>query len=244
MTDQPTYRRILAVDTATRVQSVALLDGDTVLEHSQRRVKFNHGSTLLEHLSQTFDEQMVGIDDLDLIAVGVGPGSFTGLRVGLAIAKSLARSEEIPIVGISTLAALAYPIARANPDAQICPMYDARRREIYTGVYRWRDGQLAELQADHTAAPPAYRERLIDRAGSAQQLIVVGDAPRKYDELSGWDTDAIHVLPTWADAPPATAVALLGRHKALTAGPDDLRSLEPNYIRPTDAEIALKKRSG
>ncbi len=241
---EPTWRRVLALDTATRTQSLALMDGPTVLEHSQRQVKFNHGSSLLTHLSETLEEHRLEVGELDLIAVGIGPGSFTGLRVGLAIAKSLARAENIPIVGVSTLAALAYPVAIGHQFAAVCPMYDARRQEVYAGVYVYDEPHLRQLEPDQTASPEAMREKVLEIATTSRPVILVGNGPRKYDELAAWDmpdvnweTPDVTVLPPWADGPSALGIALLGREKAQHGKLDDIASLEPNYIRPTDAEL-------
>ncbi len=233
------FGRVLALDTATRTQSLALLDGETVLEHSQRRVRFNHGSSLLVHIDQMFQEHHIVTADLDLVAVGVGPGSFTGLRVGLAIAKSLARAENVPLVGVSTLAALALETAQAHPQAAVCPMYDARRQEVYAGVYSFTDGALVQVDPDRTAAPAAMRERVLELAQS-RPVVVLGDGPRKYDDLADWPGADVTVLPPRADAPSAAAIALLGREKARRGDVADVGALEPNYIRPTDAELSLK----
>ncbi|WP_168210382.1 tRNA (adenosine(37)-N6)-threonylcarbamoyltransferase complex dimerization subunit type 1 TsaB [Persicimonas caeni] len=244
---EQSWRRVLAIDTATRTQSLALMDGETVLEHSQRKVKFNHGSTLLSHLNQTLAEHKLEVGDLDLIAVGVGPGSFTGLRVGLAIAKSLARAEDIPIVGVSTLAALAYPVAIGHQFAAVCPMYDARRQEVYAGLYAYDESHLTQLEPDRTASPAAMRQKILELASSSRPVIIVGDGPRKYDELADWDmpdvnweTPDVTLMPAWADGPSAVGLAQIGRQKAQHGHLADVASLEPNYIRPTDAELNYK----
>jgi tRNA threonylcarbamoyladenosine biosynthesis protein TsaB len=246
-TPETNLRYVLAIDTGSRVQSLALLDGETVLEHSQRRVRFNHGSTLLTHLSETLEEHKLGVGDLDLITVGVGPGSFTGLRVGLSIAKSLARAEDIPIAGVSTLAALAYPVALSHQFAAICPMFDARRGEVYTGVYVYDAPHLRQIEADHASAPQAMREKILDIAKTSRPVILVGDGSRKYDELAAWDmpnvsgeTPDVTLMPAWADAPSAVGIAMLGRQKARRGELDEVGALEPNYIRPTDAELNYK----
>ena len=240
-------RHVLAIDTGSRVQSLALLDGETVLEHSQRRVRFNHGSTLLTHLSETLEEHDLEVSDLDLISVGVGPGSFTGLRVGLSIAKSLARAEAIPIAGVSTLAALAYPVAITHQFAAVCPMFDARRGEVYAGIYAYDAPHLHQIGADHAAAPQAMREKILDIASTSRPVILVGDGSRKYDELAVWDmpnvnweTPDVTSMPAWADAPSAIGIAMLGRQKARKDELAEVGALEPNYIRPTDAELNYK----
>lgn len=236
--EQPTFQRILAADTATRTQALALLDGDLLLEHSQRRVKFNHGSSLLAHVAAMLDSQALSLQQLDLIAVGLGPGSFTGLRVGLAAAKSLARAHQIPLVGVSTLAATAHPLALAHPKAAVCCALDARRGEVYAGVYELAQpgAKLRALHPDHTTTCGDLRARLLKLADT-RPVILLSDAADKYAELNDFPTSDVLVLPSWAAAPPALSVALLGRQKAQAGKLDDIAQLEPNYIRPTDAEI-------
>jgi tRNA threonylcarbamoyladenosine biosynthesis protein TsaB len=229
-------QKILAIDTATRIQSLALLDGDKLLEHAQRRVQFNHGSTLLEHVSTMLEEHRLEVGELDLIAVGIGPGSFTGLRVGLAISKALARAESIPLVGVSSLAALAHPVAMANRAAIVCPVYDARRQEVFAGLYRHGAPILEQLEDDQTIAPTALRDKILELSAD-ETVTLVGDGPRRYDELDDWDDADVHILSGWADGPSAASVGLLGRQKVLADGADDLATLQPNYIRPTDAEL-------
>jgi tRNA threonylcarbamoyladenosine biosynthesis protein TsaB len=248
MNTDKNWRQVLAIDTGSRVQSLALLDGETMLEHSQRRVRFNHGSTLLTHLSETLEEHDLEVGDLDLISVGLGPGSFTGLRVGLAIAKSLARAEDIPIVGVSTLAALAYPVALSHQFAAICPMFDARRGEVYAGVYAYDAPRLVQIAPDHASAPQDIREKILEIASTSRPVILVGDGSRKYDELAIWDTPDVNwetpdvtLMPAWADAPSAVGVAMLGRQKANRGDLDQVGALEPNYIRPTDAELNYER---
>ncbi|MFU8805549.1 MAG: tRNA (adenosine(37)-N6)-threonylcarbamoyltransferase complex dimerization subunit type 1 TsaB, partial [Bradymonadaceae bacterium] len=100
----PTYGRILAIDAATRVQSLALIEGDEVVEHRLQRARYNHSSTLITNIDDLFGSQGFTVHDIDLFAVGRGPGSFTGLRVAMAVAKALARATQKPIVGVSSLA--------------------------------------------------------------------------------------------------------------------------------------------
>lgn len=232
-------RRVLAIDTATRTQSLAILDGETVLEHSQQRVKFNHGSSLLERIAHMLEAREMGVSNLDLIAVGRGPGSFTGLRVGISIAKSLSRAKDISLVGVSTLAALAYPAACAHPEAAVFATLDARRREVYTGLYALDSSTsdtLQNLDPDRTAPSKELRERLLEVA-QTRPVILVGEGPHKYDELTDWPLSNIKVLAPWTALPSAIAVAQLGRRAAEKGQLDAVNTLEPNYIRPTEAEI-------
>lgn len=246
--ENQTFGRVLALDTATRYQAVALIDDDEVLEHLQRRVRFNHGSSLLDNVSELLKAHGLALADIDLISVGIGPGSFTGLRVGMALAKSFARSHDIPIVGVSSLAALAYPHAQSFRTGIVCPMWDARRSEVYAGVYR-RDGEdLETLVEDNTFSPHDIADQLRTISETEAPVLVVGDAPQKYDALSelhapdlNWETPPISVVEAWANGPSAVGTAILGRLKAISTGLDDVAELEPNYIRPTDAELNFEE---
>lgn len=232
------YRRILAVETATRVQSVALLEGDDVLEHRRRRVAYNHGSSLLKSIDGLFWQRDVELEDIDLLAVGLGPGSFTGLRVGLADAKGLSRAVEKPIVGVSSLAALAYTPARIHPDATVVASIDARRREVYAAAYRWDGDELVEVLEDR-AADPAHWVGTVEQQLTGP-LVQVGNGFESYDALRGWDHDELVTIPTDLVAPSAVGVARLARLVAAQQGPASRVNLQPNYIRPSDAKLPEK----
>lgn len=228
-------RRTLAVDTATRTQVVALLDGDAVLEHRQRLVRYNHGSSLLGTLQEVLGAQRLGVSDCDLLVVGLGPGSFTGLRVGMATVKALGRAASVPVVGVSTLHAIAHPAAIAHPGAPIFAAIDAHRGQIYAGVFQAdADGVSQTIVAERAWSEGELLKAFSEHEG-AQFL---GQSLAKYPAL----LDAVTLAPAWASVPHGAALAELGRAQFETQGAADLASLEPNYIRKSDAEINLEKR--
>ena len=229
------YSCVLAVDTATALQSIALIDGDEILESRLRRVAFNHGSSLLANIDSLFEDRCIGLQDVDLFAVGLGPGSFTGLRVGLATAKALSRSVDTPIVGVSSLAAQAYLPARHRPGHPVASLFDARRREVYGGVYQWDDEQLNCLLEDCALAPDTWMEHV--DASVDGPLLQVGDALQRYDQLLQWSRPELLTLGPEFISPSALGVAYLGRHRATRRGSADRAQLEPNYIRPSDAVL-------
>ena len=239
-TQDPTFRRVLALETATPVQALALLDGEVCLEHRVLKVRYNHGSSLLQNVDQLLKSQGLTVQDIDLFAAGLGPGSFTGLRVGLATAKALARAAEKPIVGVSGLAALAYQAASFHPGRPVLAAFDARRREVFGGAYRFdEEAGLTDLLAEAAFAPAEFVEaaRAFATEESAPALLI-GDGVMAYAELRAFANEAgVHHLPPALAAPSALAIAILGRRRALATGPDDLVSLEPNYLRPSDAKL-------
>lgn len=231
------YENILALDTATYVQTVAILEGELVRERLDSRVRYNHGRALLPNVDSVFDKHEIDLEDLDLISVGLGPGAFTGLRVSLAMAKSFCRSADIDLIGVSTLAALAYDVAHLRPEETICPMYDARRNEVYMGMYEYADSNLNEILTDRTASPSTAKQLLESQAESTSRVTIVGNGPREYKDIAEVDADNVDISPAWLNAPSAVSLGLLGRSRANKSGPDSVSELEPNYIRPSDAEL-------
>ncbi len=238
------YPRILAIEAATKVQSIALLAKDDVLEHRQQRVRFDHGSVLLQNIDDIMKAQRLKIQDIDLFAIGIGPGSFTGLRVSLASAKALARATNKPVVGVSSLAALAYPQLSMNPNATVCAMIDARRNEVYAGFYRLDDnGQIIAIEPESAAEPQSLSTQIQKHATPTQPVIIAGTAHHAYPAIDLWTQDFLTLLPAWTQQPDSVATALVGRAQAsqqFATTPqsiEDLASLEPNYIRPADAKL-------
>ncbi|MFB6262480.1 MAG: tRNA (adenosine(37)-N6)-threonylcarbamoyltransferase complex dimerization subunit type 1 TsaB [Bradymonadaceae bacterium] len=229
----------LGIDTATPVQSIALMDGDRLIEDCRRRVEFDHSSSLLANLDDGFREHDWEPGDLDLIAVGIGPGSFTGVRIGLSLAKGIARGAEVPLVGVSSPGCQATSHARRSPGRYVCAAYDAQRREVYTGtfVHRRESDRTVPVVDDALVEPAELRARLERWADDEDRTItVVGNGTERFEELGRWDRPDIRALPP-ADATPSGVDAIrLGRQAFDERGPDDLARLEPNYIRPSSAE--------
>lgn len=131
---------ILAIDTATLVSSVALATVDNVLAEITLQTKKTHSELLMPHIAKLLDMAQVAKSDLKGVAVSIGPGSFTGLRIGLSTAKTLAYALQIPVVGVPTLAAMAYgcPV----PGVILAPMLDAQKGNVYQALFEWHQGEL------------------------------------------------------------------------------------------------------
>jgi tRNA threonylcarbamoyladenosine biosynthesis protein TsaB len=234
-------RTILALDTSTNVQAIALLDGERLLEDRSRRVPFNHSSSLLANVDETLQAHEHEPEDLDAIAVGIGPGSFTGTRISLALAKALARRLDVPLVGISTLAAVAYRPACTHPDATVIAALNAGRHEVYAGTYTACDGNLQQLEEDRLQGVDTVVEALEKRRADGASVVVVGSAVEAYDAFDELHRDIVVMEPSLG-SPCALAVAHLGRDRLIASNGegDALHELEPNYIRPSSAEENLK----
>jgi tRNA threonylcarbamoyladenosine biosynthesis protein TsaB len=218
--------RILGLDTATRTGSVGLLDGDRVVWERSSRASPGHGRML----GRLVDEALRGagwtVSALDAIAVSIGPGSFTGLRVGLSLAKGLAFVARIPVLPVPTLSALA-SVAGAEPGELVCPMLDARKGEVYGALYEV-DGprSLLPLGTPVLARPEELLARVDDRP-----CRVLGDAVELYGEaIAARLGPRALVLPFTHYHPRGGAVARAGAAAAALGGPA-LATLEPAYVR-------------
>jgi tRNA threonylcarbamoyladenosine biosynthesis protein TsaB len=215
--------RILALDSSSPLLSVALVDDGRVLSQSLHEARA--GDLLPAVLGP--------LEGVDAVAVGLGPGSFTGLRVGLAAAKALAYAKRWPIAGASSLLALARGAAAVQPPSGsteprlICATLEARRGELYASLHR--GGELVWPEAVYRA------EALLEKLRTLDPLLVGPGAHANRDALGGL---AIADEPR---APPAAQIALLCqdalRGKSYDA--DACFSLAPNYLQPSTAEVAL-----
>jgi len=137
---------VLAMDTSTLVMGVAVLDERRLLGEILTNQKKNHSVRLMPTVERLLSELDVSAQDLDLIAVAMGPGSYTGVRIGVTTAKMMAWGLGLPLAGVSTLLVMAASLGPV--DGWICPLIDARRGRVYTGLYRCESGRLRLVQPE------------------------------------------------------------------------------------------------
>ena len=166
---------VLGIETATMTGGVALLNEQRVISEYTLNVKTTHTARLMPALEQILRDSSIDKSQIDGIAVSIGPGSFTGLRIGLATAKGLALGLDVPLVGIPTLDALARNIPFSKH--QICTVLDAKKKEIYYSLYRYDEAQGSELvrQTPYQVIPPA---ELVEQI--TEKTIFLGDALDAY----------------------------------------------------------------
>jgi tRNA threonylcarbamoyladenosine biosynthesis protein TsaB len=228
--------KILAVDTSTTSCSTALtVDGRLIAETLFNPGK-THASRLLSIVDMTLGSAGVTIDDLDGIGVALGPGSFTGLRVGIATVKGLAFAADKPVCGFSSLAMLAMNLPYAA--YPVCPMFDAKKKEVYTALYDCRE--IAEpIIGDCVVQPGDFLDRL------EGDVIFVGEGALFYRELI---TDRLKgralFAPHSAHLPRASNGALLAGLAFERGEAHSPVELLPRYIRPSEAELAKMERCG
>jgi len=238
--------RILALDTATSSCTVAVVEGETILAELSLQVPRAHSTRLMPLIAQAIAESGLAKTELDGIAVGVGPGSFTGLRIGLATAKGLAFGLEKPVVGVSSLFATAY-----GTGAQIglvVPMFDAKRDQVFTAVYAAGDSDPATWVE---LLPPSHRH-ITELAEELRQLreglrhtwqfvTLCGDAAPLQEKALGLG-DAVRLAGAAVRMPRASAVAVIGASLLRRGMGVEPEALAPVYLRKSEAETLWESR--
>ncbi len=225
--------KLLTIDTSTSTSSVALTDGGKLVAEYLLNLEKTLASRLIRAVDAVLHEAGLSMADLDGIGVALGPGSFTGLRVGIATVKGLALASGKPIAGFSSLAMLAMNLPWSS--YPVCPMFDAKKKEVYTALYSCRERPLPII-AD-TVVPPG------DFLGDIESAtIFVGEGALVYREL------IINRLGDKANFAPSSAQLPRASHGALLAGDAFARGeiipaadLVPCYIRASEAELAKRK---
>lgn len=230
---------ILALDTATLVSGVAVATTDTLLAELTIQTGKTHSEQLMPNIAEVL--RMAGIQKKALkgIAVSIGPGSFTGLRIGLATAKSLAYALNVPLIGVPTLAAIAYncPV----PGVVCAPLLDAQKGNVYQALFTWDGVAMQELQAPKVLPLVQALEEML---GLDRPVVILGEAAALYrEQIIAAGGRLSLALPHIAMPRPAS-VAALG-YKMLQSGlVHDIAALEPLYIRRSEAEVLWEQRHG
>jgi len=226
--------KILAIDTATKTGSVAITSGDCILSERLLNVDTTHSENLLPAIAQMASETCLALKEIDLIAVTLGPGSFTGIRIGVGSVKGLALALDRPVAGVSTLEAMAANFPCSN--RIIRPVMDARKSEVYTADFIWEKDGLERLSDDRALSP----EKMLE--GVREETIFVGDGLLKY---GGLIKDTVGEMAFFADHffsyIRASNVARLGQAVFEENGGLDLASFTPAYLRRSEAEVNREK---
>ena len=223
--------RVLALESATLTGGAALLDGDRLVGESVLSVALTHSERLMATVDRLFQDCGWRAKDLEGLAVSIGPGSFTGIRVGVATAKGLGLALGLPVAPVPTLDALASTLPFA--DAPVCPLLDARKGEVSLSLYRWSQDRMVRLW-DYLALPPAAAVARLE-----PPVIVLGDGVAACRSLLARLGDPLRIAPPARRLPAPGVVAQLG-HAMLEAGQGaTAEALVPLYLRPSEAELKV-----
>ena len=226
---------ILAVDTSANVASAALMCDGVLMAETMLNNKKTHSEKLMPMIDDILKNSGIDISEIDLFAVANGPGSFTGLRIGVSAVKGLAHASNKPIVGISTLEGLAYNLFYT--DGIISPIMDARRSQVYNAVYKWDCGEFKEL----TAPRALSLEECIKGFEKEKRVYFVGDGVPVYkDEISKLMGERAIFVPANNLNQRASSLAVLAQQRADRA--TDANSLMPFYLRKPQAEREYEEK--
>ncbi|WP_125705269.1 tRNA (adenosine(37)-N6)-threonylcarbamoyltransferase complex dimerization subunit type 1 TsaB [Lacticaseibacillus daqingensis] len=220
--------KVLALDTSNQAMSVAVMvDGQLMAEELLNRKK-THSEQLLPTISRLLQANALAPSDLDRVAVADGPGSYTGIRIAVTTAKTLAATLNLELVGVSSLAVLAANVTRTRN--LIVPLMDARRQNVFAGGYQWDRGQLVNVLVDRHLA----LSQLLDQLRLLNQPVtfVGADVPQFRATIEEALGSAAHFVDAIDALPHASRLAQLGGH----AAPVSPITFVPRYLRLTEAE--------
>lgn len=219
---------ILAIDTSNPILGVALVNEDRVIGELVTNIAKDHSARLMPAIDKLLKDVQMTAEEIDKIVVAKGPGSYTGVRIGLTTAKTLAWALDIPIVGISSIEVLAYQGRLSN--MAICPFFDARRETVFTGLYKWNKDELQVVYEDQNIL---MKEWLTKLAADKIEVLFLSPNIDLYKDLIIEYLGDLAMIP---EAPYHIArpshLALAGMYQAGV----NVHKLTPNYLRLAEAE--------
>lgn len=228
--------KILAIDTSTSVLGIALMSDEKIYAESITNLKTNHSIMLMPAIEHIFNQVGWDPNDIDLVAIAKGPGSYTGIRIGVTTAKTYAWALNIPLIGVSTLEAMAYSFNYYN--GAISPIIDARRGQVYTGLYKKIDNKLINLKEDCIISLSDWITMLKE---NNDKVIFVGDDIKKhYDQLLQHN-DFIEFGPIIFNIPRPSAIGLIAKDKYEKGYKENVYDFIPSYLQLAEAEKNLNK---
>lgn len=224
--------KILAFDSSNQPLTVAVVENEKILAEEIINVKRNHSIQLMPVIDEILKKAKIKLTELDRIAVAKGPGSYTGLRIAITVAKSLAWAQEIDLVAISSLKGLAAN-SLAGKNQLIVPLFDARRENIYTGLYQWNEAEeLESIEADTHIAAEKWASYLAEKHGHSLIELVGRDAEKFYPVFKEKLGAKVQLAAASQHLPRASAFAFLGEKEETV----DHHQLTPTYLKLAEAE--------
>ena len=223
--------KILAFETSAKAASVALTDGGKLLAESYQNTGMTHSQTLMVMAQDLLKSCGLTVKDVEAVAVAAGPGSFTGVRIGVAAAKGFAWGAELPCYGVSTLEAMARSLGVWQ--GYVVPAMDARRSQVYTAVFHAQKGQLKRVEEDMAISLQELGEKI---KNYEETVFLVGDdALLCYNTLAE-EVPGLVLPPEHRMHQRASGVALAAQAMADAHIPGNGAELTPNYLRLSQAE--------
>ncbi len=222
---------ILGIETATIQVSAAIAGHEGVVALAQSCKGKRHAESLVPSISFILEQAHVDLSEISIVAVDIGPGLFTGLRVGIATAKSLAFALKVPMIGVPSLDLLAFPVRFTN--RLIAAAIDARRGELYYAFYRQVPGGIQRLGDPQVGSPDDLASELL---ACGEDVLLVGDGAIRYSEAFDGMAKVELADAGWSH-PSASSLVQLAHARAMREQFQQIADVEPLYLRKPDAEI-------
>ena len=229
--------KVLGIDTSSLATSIAVIEDNKLICEYTVNTKKTHSQKLMPMIENMLNISDLNINEIDLIAVCEGPGSFTGLRIAMATAKAIAHVNNLPIVGINSVELLA---ANMNLcDKKICSILDAQRTQVYMGQYKYEDNKLVELKGVDVVEIDELIEEL---KNTNEEWIIVGEAVYKYEDKLK-DISNIHIPSPSHNVSKAGSLCSIAIEKYNNnIAVYDCYSINPLYIRKSQAEVQYDEK--
>lgn len=227
--------KLLAVECSAGPASCAVTENGYILASASVDVKLTHSQTLMPMIGHMLENAALTLHDMDALAIANGPGSFTGVRIGVAAVKGLAFAQDKPCIGVSTLAAIARRAEGIPFSGRVCAAMDARCQQVYTACFDCRDGVLNRLTQDEALPLETLRQRL-EEAG--QPVLFMGDGAALCHAFMQGSALKVYLAPPAIRYQHAIGVAA----EAVNTPPVSAEELQPTYLRLPQAERELRAR--
>lgn len=235
--------RILALDCSAKAVSVAIAEEGRLISEGFLNIPLTHSETLMPLCEQTLSNARLTLREIDAVAVTAGPGSFTGVRIGISAVKGLCFAEQKPTVAFSALEAMALTLAgSAALNGLLCGLMDARREQFYNALFLIKNGVVTRLCEDRIITAAALRQELTEQY-AGQPILLAGDGAELFHKLTDLD-------PAFALAPPtliiqrAAGIATTASHPDFDRPLTPPEALQPIYLRKSQAEREREAKLG
>ena len=227
----------LGIETSSLVSSVALMDEHNLIGELTIQAGLTHSEQLVPHIDMLLRASQVERNELKGIVVSIGPGSFTGLRIGMGTAKAMAYALQIPLYGVMTMDSLARNVSYT--DHTICTVIDAQKKHVYAGIYQYEDHEL--VCKEEPFVIPA--SDLLDRfRANDDKVLFLGDGIKRIEKLLEEKDTNLTILDISQRIPKASSLLLAGRKLIDTNEVSDSMDMVPYYIRRSEAEVLWEER--
>ena len=227
----------LGIETSSLVSSVALMDEHNLIGELTIQAGLTHSEQLVHHIDMLLRASQVERNELKGIVVSIGPGSFTGLRIGMGTAKAMAYALQIPLYGVMTMDSLAHNVSYT--DHTICTVIDAQKKHVYAGIYQYEDHEL--VCKEEPFVIPA--SDLLDRfRANDDKVLFLGDGIKRIEKLLEEKDTNLTILDISQRIPKASSLLLAGRKLIDTNEVSDPMDMVPYYIRRSEAEVLWEER--